>query len=196
MFVSRLACPGRSRIAQSLRLFSSRWTEHSTGITASAGGKCLVDQETGAVCLSTPALLTLDKSKPIPDRLILGYSNSDELSPTTFEENEAGVAFLHDVLRRFLLEDSFLQGQATMQRNGYLNICDQRNPPPFGRIPEIEDQIAMVQLENGQILPDSYEPMPTFRPLTITGILQTPSDAFLAKLSTEYERLLQTRERY
>ena len=50
------------------------------------------------------------------------------------------------------------------------DAIDQRNPPPLGRIPEPDDIIASVRVEDGLILPETYSPMPTYRLATADGV--------------------------
>ncbi|KAI7852809.1 hypothetical protein BDC45DRAFT_512601 [Circinella umbellata] len=54
----------------------------------------------------------------------------------------------------------------------WLHIGDERNPPPWGRIPYPEDIIGTVFIEGGVIQPNTYQPMPTHRLVTSNGIMQ------------------------
>ena len=54
----------------------------------------------------------------------------------------------------------------------WLHIADERNPPPWGRIPVPEDIVGSVLLQDGVIQPNSYEPMPAHRIVTKNGIFQ------------------------
>ena len=51
-------------------------------------------------------------------------------------------------------------------------ILDQRNPPPLGRIPDADDILASVRVEEGRMLPETYEPMPSYRLVTSDGVCQ------------------------
>lgn len=45
-------------------------------------------------------------------------------------------------------------------------VYDQRSPPPFGRIPEVEDMFGLVRVENGVMVPESYEKNDMYRLIT------------------------------
>ena len=54
----------------------------------------------------------------------------------------------------------------------WLHIGDERNPPPWGRIPYPEDIIGTVFVQGGVIQPNTYQPMPTHRLATSNGFMQ------------------------
>ena len=54
----------------------------------------------------------------------------------------------------------------------WLHISDERNPPPWGRIPYPEDIIGTVFVQGGVIQPNTYQPMPTHRLATSNGFMQ------------------------
>lgn len=56
--------------------------------------------------------------------------------------------------------------------DSWLHIADERNPPPWGRIPYPEDIIGTVLVNNGVIQPETYQEMPTHRLVTSNGIFQ------------------------
>lgn len=56
-----------------------------------------------------------------------------------------------------------------------LELCTvytKRNPRIIDRIPETEDIVGSVRLENGKMVDDSYEPMPVHRLVTRNGLFQ------------------------
>lgn len=54
----------------------------------------------------------------------------------------------------------------------WLHIGDERNPPPWGRIPKPEDIIGSVLLQDGQIQAGTYQAMPAYRLVTNKGLMQ------------------------
>ncbi|KAI7875039.1 hypothetical protein K492DRAFT_136975 [Lichtheimia hyalospora FSU 10163] len=70
------------------------------------------------------------------------------------------------------VNDSTLKSLAEWQKEGWLHIADERNPPPWGRIPYPEDIIGTVLVNNGVIQPETYQEMPTHRLVTSNGIFQ------------------------
>ncbi|RKP35547.1 hypothetical protein BJ085DRAFT_3308, partial [Dimargaris cristalligena] len=61
-------------------------------------------------------------------------------------------------------------------KSGWMHLEDQRNPPPYGRIPRPEDIIGSVQVEQGSIVPESYERMPTHRTVSLKGLFQLSAE--------------------
>ncbi|KAI8064865.1 uncharacterized protein B0P05DRAFT_554671 [Gilbertella persicaria] len=70
------------------------------------------------------------------------------------------------------VDDTNLKALAEWQKEGWLHIGDERNPPPWGRINFPEDIIGSVQLEEGKIKEGTYEPMPTHRMVTNDGLFK------------------------
>ncbi|KAI8362753.1 hypothetical protein BD560DRAFT_333865 [Blakeslea trispora] len=70
------------------------------------------------------------------------------------------------------INDPNLKALADWQKEGWLHVGDERNPPPWGRINFPEDIIGSVQLQNGTIKEGTYEPMPTHRMVTNNGLFQ------------------------
>ncbi|RKP10889.1 hypothetical protein THASP1DRAFT_12196, partial [Thamnocephalis sphaerospora] len=58
---------------------------------------------------------------------------------------------------------------------------DERNPAPWGRIPDAEDIIGSVEVRDGLILPGSFQPMPVHRLVSSNGVflLSKPLQATL-----------------
>ncbi|KIK01018.1 hypothetical protein K443DRAFT_99429 [Laccaria amethystina LaAM-08-1] len=52
------------------------------------------------------------------------------------------------------------------------SLVDQRNIPALGRVGDPDDIIATVLVENSKILPETYQPMPSYRICTSDGVLQ------------------------
>ncbi|KAI7867132.1 hypothetical protein BDF14DRAFT_1727026 [Spinellus fusiger] len=77
-----------------------------------------------------------------------------------------------DVLHKNIhtIDDSTLKGLAEWQKEGWLHIADERNPPPWGRIPFPEDIIGSVLVNQGVIQANTYEPMPAHRLVTASGL--------------------------
>ncbi|KAI9262211.1 hypothetical protein BDA99DRAFT_438899 [Phascolomyces articulosus] len=89
-------------------------------------------------------------------------------------DNASFVDFLTRVLKENVhkVNDPILKSLAEWQKEGWLHIGDERNPPPWGRIPFPEDIIGSVLVQNGIIQPDTYQAMPTHRLATSSGFMQ------------------------
>ncbi|KAJ3362903.1 hypothetical protein GGF31_001292 [Allomyces arbusculus] len=122
------------------------------------------------------ALSLLPKAGPA--HAVVGWtrsptSNGADLRPADFAENPAFVAHLHKVLKDHAHEDKDLVALAKHQKVGWMHVADQRNPPPWGRIPDPDDILGSVQLDGeGQIRAHSYQPMPTHRIVSNHGLFQ------------------------
>ena len=57
----------------------------------------------------------------------------------------------------------------------WLHVADERNPPPWGRIPLPEDIFGSVLLSKGIIQPNTYQRMPSQRFVTSNGLFQLSS---------------------
>ncbi|KAI4526513.1 hypothetical protein K523DRAFT_232833 [Schizophyllum commune Tattone D] len=66
----------------------------------------------------------------------------------------------------------------------------ERNIPALGRIGDPDDIIASVLVEDGKILPETYQPMPAYRVVTADGVVQL-SEGLAQKL----KELLEAAER-
>ncbi|KAJ8656337.1 hypothetical protein O0I10_007902 [Lichtheimia ornata] len=105
--------------------------------------------------------------------LIIGWS-PETIDMKTFVENPGYIDFMTSVLKHNIhkVNDSTLKSLAEWQKEGWLHIADERNPPPWGRIPYPEDIIGTVLVNNGVIQPETYQEMPTHRLVTSNGIFQ------------------------
>lgn len=70
-------------------------------------------------------------------------------------------------------DDPVLQAMAAAQDSGHLHIADEKNPPPFGRIPYPEDIIGTLRIEHGKLVKDSFKPMrEAYRPISGNGFVK------------------------
>jgi len=83
--------------------------------------------------------------------------------PVLHESNKA--ALRNDV------DEIWINGAMQIQQ-GWMHIHDQRNIPALGRVGDPDDIIATVLVENSKILPETYQPMPSYRICTSDGVLQ------------------------
>ncbi|KAL1670290.1 hypothetical protein GGF50DRAFT_42901 [Schizophyllum commune] len=123
-----------------------------------------------------------------------------------FRENPHFRNLLHRAIREGLEQDV-----DEVQRNGALQLqagwmhihgtsiplhadqqfsLDERNIPALGRIGDPDDIIASVLVEDGRILPETYQPMPAYRVVTADGVVQL-SEGLAQKL----KELLEAAER-
>jgi len=137
-------------------------------------------------------------SGALDDRSILGVlpaqtgepSNMEGASIDNFEQNPRFVETLHEAVRVVLNqdEDEDLKAEAQVRGHGWMHISDQRTTPALNRTPDPEDIIGSVMVDNGKIVPDSYQKMPTYR--VVSG--ESGPLALGRRLSSALIRLLQS----
>lgn len=112
--------------------------------------------------------------------------NDIDLSlPDRFQENPGFIAQVHKVLSSAVVDDPDLQALAAYSKTGYMHVADQRNPPPFGRIPIPEDIIGSVLVKDGAMVPGTYAPMDSaYRLVTPDGIMRL--DEYLHRRLVEH----------
>ncbi|KAJ7326493.1 hypothetical protein DFH08DRAFT_886066 [Mycena albidolilacea] len=119
-------------------------------------------------------------------------SNDHEAGLNDFRENPAFRTLLHQVIQDGLREkiDDIQINGAIQLGNGWMHIHDDRNVPALGRIGDPDDIIATVLVENGEIRPETYQAMPSYRICTSDGPTQlTPG------LSQKLQVVLEARAR-
>ncbi|KAL1760779.1 hypothetical protein FB107DRAFT_202479 [Schizophyllum commune] len=109
-----------------------------------------------------------------------------------FRENPHFRNLLHRAIREGLEQDvDEVQRNGALQlQAGWMHIHDERNIPALGRIGDPDDIIASVLVEDGKILPETYQPMPAYRVVTADGVVQL-SEGLAQKL----KELLEAAER-
>lgn len=70
--------------------------------------------------------------------------------------------------------DEVIQTLAVNRGDGFIHIADERNPADTNRVPDPSDIIASILIQEGKVVPESYEPSPTYRLVTMDGLLQLP----------------------
>ena len=78
-------------------------------------------------------------------------------------------------------------------KNLLLHATDQRKIPPLGRIPEPDDILASVRVEDGQMLMETYEPMPSYRLCTADGVCQL-TDTLMDRLKAALRQIVEEEE--
>ncbi|EPT03188.1 hypothetical protein FOMPIDRAFT_1116841 [Fomitopsis schrenkii] len=108
-----------------------------------------------------------------------------------FVENPLFRTVLHEAIQSALRDgaDEIQKNGAIQTQAGWMHIhgAYQRNVPALGRIGDVDDILASVRVEGGEILADTYEPMPSYRFCTADGILQL-TDGLAARLKEVLEQ--------
>lgn len=66
-----------------------------------------------------------------------------------------------------------MQAMAAAQDSGHLHIADEKNPPPYGRIPYPEDIIGTIRIEHGKLVKGTFTPMrEAYRPVSGEGVVK------------------------
>ncbi|KAF9011891.1 hypothetical protein BDQ17DRAFT_1345063 [Cyathus striatus] len=86
------------------------------------------------------------------------------------------MKLLHNTIKTGLKNDQIHLNGAKQSINGWMHIHDQRSVPVWGPIGDPEDIIASVLVQDSNIIPDTYQPVPSYRLFTQDGMMQlTPS---------------------
>lgn len=96
--------------------------------------------------------------------------------PDDFRENPEFWRSAGQIIRDTIHKDPFYCDLVAAEtRTPYFHIYDQRLPPVFGRIPEVEDILGTVELDSKaeftKIVPGSFEQNSMYRPVTKYGAM-------------------------
>ncbi|KZT04959.1 uncharacterized protein LAESUDRAFT_813833 [Laetiporus sulphureus 93-53] len=100
--------------------------------------------------------------------------DSDEAGLNDFVDNPRFRELLHETIQSGLrdgIDDIQING-AIQTQQGWMHIHDDRNIPALGRIGDPDDILASVRVEEGKILAETYQAMPSYRLCTSDGVLQ------------------------
>ncbi|THH31833.1 hypothetical protein EUX98_g2343 [Antrodiella citrinella] len=130
----------------------------------------------------------------IRSRTVLGWlpagasGGEDGAGLNDFKENSAFRTLLHEAVQSALTDDvdDVQRNGATQTQQGWMHINDERNIPALGRIGDPDDIIASVRVEEGKILAETYQPMPSYRLCTSDGILKL-TDGLAVRLRERLE---------
>lgn len=91
--------------------------------------------------------------------------------PDNFGRNKVFVDFMHGVIEKHGPAVPKLVDAAKVQGNGWVYIVDGRTPTPQGPVPA-EDVVGGFQVDDGAIVPGSYQANPNHRILSRHGFFQ------------------------
>ncbi|KAI8621266.1 hypothetical protein BC830DRAFT_1058344 [Chytriomyces sp. MP71] len=115
-------------------------------------------------------------------------SGQPQPTPTNFVGNPQFEDAMHQLLKDAIHEDEGWKSMAFNQKQGYLNINDQRVWTPYARVADPEDLLGAVLLKDGSIVPGSYQKTPTHRLVSSNGLVQL-SEALHELLVQRLEKL-------
>ena len=70
---------------------------------------------------------------------------------------DSEIDLIHTVLKESVHQDKTLAAVAKYQKIGHLNINDLRSTSSYGRVSDPEDILGIVRLENGEMVPGTYQ---------------------------------------
>jgi hypothetical protein len=112
-----------------------------------------------------------------------------DLPPNSFVANEAFVARMHRLIGEQVHRCPETCETGRVQHVGHLHVADERAHKFPSRIPLPQDILGTVKLDEGRIVPGSYEPMmQAHRLLTSHGLAELPchmEQRLLAELQSE-----------
>ncbi|KAF8330754.1 uncharacterized protein EI90DRAFT_3059184 [Cantharellus anzutake] len=115
---------------------------------------------------------------------------SQEAGLHDFQPNSKFLDILHDSIKVSLERDTdeTIRAEAQQRGSGWMHVIDSRNVPALNRTGDADDIIGTVRVEDGKVIPSTYERMPSYRICTSDG-LTTLSDGLA---STLVGKLLET----
>lgn len=112
---------------------------------------------------------------------IFAWTHSDQpgqLHHDSLDQPDS-LRLMHSTIARASSELEYLLGsRARRQGSGWLALVDERAPLLYGRAPDPDDTIGMVQCQEGLVLPTTYDPMPTYRLVSPLGIFSLPKPLY------------------
>ncbi|KAI9146539.1 hypothetical protein BKA69DRAFT_1020964, partial [Paraphysoderma sedebokerense] len=105
------------------------------------------------------------------------------ISSKDFIENPSFIEQLHQFLKSTVHKDQKLLAMAAHQKEGWMNVPDERNPAPWGRIPDPDDIFGHVLIQSATssissqpatIVVNSYQAMPSHRLVSYSGLFVLP----------------------
>ncbi|GAA5968805.1 hypothetical protein JCM11641_000738 [Rhodosporidiobolus odoratus] len=100
------------------------------------------------------------------------------ITPRNFQDNPEWTKLVHEVLKHNVQHDPWMQTLAkSVQGNDtFIHIADARAPADANRQPHPQDVIASVLVQNGKIVPESYEAnKAAYRLVSQDGLQRLPS---------------------
>lgn len=107
---------------------------------------------------------------------VLDHAATEEaeasLAPAGFTANPDFLPHLHARLEANVYADFPFMAEAQAQPGCFMPIFDFRAPPPYGRIPEVDNVFGYVLVGNdGVMVPGLYEPNAMYRVVNSDGVI-------------------------
>lgn len=97
-------------------------------------------------------------------------------NPSLFNLNRDFMRVVHRVIGENITDEHIFGSMIQVAADGNLfySLYDLRAPPAYGRIPEVEDTLGMIEIRNGQVVRGSYEANNMYRPVSSYGFITLP----------------------
>jgi hypothetical protein len=114
-----------------------------------------------------------DAASGLPSEAIVGSLRDAKgaIEPENFAANPLFGEFLHHVIERHATRSQAFRDEARRLRAGWLFVTDLRTAHPEGPVPP-EDILGAFRIENGEVLPHSYQRSDRHRLLTERGFFR------------------------
>lgn len=90
----------------------------------------------------------------------------------SFTPNPKFESILQSAIKSSVLQCPAHQNLAELTKNGFMHINDERVASIWGRVNDPEDIFGTVLVNDGKIMKDTYEAMPTHRLVSPNGLFQ------------------------
>lgn len=89
-------------------------------------------------------------------------------------EQPAFTNLLQETLRNAHPQLRYLLSSRAKRQDGWVALVDERAPVGWGRTAESDDTIGMCRVQDGEVIVDTFEIMPTYRLISRLGIFSLP----------------------
>ncbi|PJF17275.1 hypothetical protein PSACC_02892 [Paramicrosporidium saccamoebae] len=137
-------------------------------------------------------LSLLSQLPPTPkDSGIFAWSPTTDptASSASCIEQPAFISLFQETLRNAHPQLRYLLSSRAKRQDGWIPLVDERAPVGWGRVAESDDTIGMCRVQDGEVLVDTFEVMPTYRLISRLGIFSLPRPLhalILDKLNTTF----------
>jgi hypothetical protein len=134
--------------------------------------------------MSAIASKLITKLKQYPHKLHIFPNNQVSLLPSSQPSHAIGVAsttftpthefrsLLHKSIAKSVLSCPSYKTTAKLTGIGFMHVNDERVQAIWGRLNDPEDIFGTVLVKDGEVVKDTYEPMPTHRIFSASGLFQ------------------------
>lgn len=122
------------------------------------------------------SILDPSDKKKFSKKAIVGYllDNDKPVTHSNIRYNPEFVDIFHKIIVLTALRSQEVMADAGIQQVGFVYITDQRNPSRDADKPE--DIVGSFEVKDGNMVPLSYQPNPSYQIISDSGMFKIPGD--------------------